>query len=151
MSGKSRKKGGSVRNRVAALQKKDENGAERPVEGGATVPEDTNDAVEETVTDDTTEPKRMPATEAAYLAAELHEAKRRLLVMRNEVLGKAKQLVQKDQIILQREQTILQLETKIIEQENKLLRAAHGLDFGRTIHKDDVTGEVYYLESGASE
>ena len=33
----------------------------------------------------------------------------------------------------------------MVDEQNKILREEHGLKFDKTIHKDDVTGEVYWL------
>lgn len=88
---------------------------------------------------------RTPATQADFLAAQLHEARTKLASARAELLDKAKLLLQKDQLLLQREQRILQLESAIVDEEYKKLRDTHGLALGRTIHRDDATGEVYWF------
>lgn len=86
-----------------------------------------------------------PATEANYLAAQIHELRVKIMNQRNELIEKAKSILQRDQIILQKDQVIAKMETAAAEEDNKQLRAEHGLAPGRTLHKDDVTGEVYWL------
>jgi len=101
---------------------------------------------EASLEDKTPEPKMVEISEADYLAAQLHEARAQLLVLRGELLAKQRLLVQKDQIIVQREETILVLESRLIEQENAKLRETHNLDFGKTFHKEEETGKVYWVE-----
>jgi hypothetical protein len=135
------KKESSVRDRVPALQKKEQTGGD----GTGTHPEEPK-MPEEAPTE-----KRIPATEADYLAAQLHEARSKLLELRGESLQKSKLLAQKDQIIIQREETILALEGKLLDIDQQKLRESHGLEFGRTLKRDDETGDVYWLEKPAGE
>lgn len=91
------------------------------------------------------EGERIPATEATYLAAQLHEVRSKLVNMRQVVIQKDQQLLQKENELLKKSAIILQLESKVVDEENRKLREEHGLKFDKTIHKDDETGEVYWL------
>lgn len=88
---------------------------------------------------------RTPAGQEDWLAAQLHEARIKATNLRAELIEKTKQLLQRDQLLFVKEQQIHKLETVAMEAENKQLREAHGLALGRTIHKDDVTGEIYWM------
>jgi hypothetical protein len=91
-------------------------------------------------------PTKIPATQADWLASHLHEARLKITTIRAELIERTKQLISKDQRILQLENRILQLESANVDEENKELRAAHGLSLGRTLHRDDATGDVYWLD-----
>lgn len=90
---------------------------------------------------------KTPATLAAYLACALHEERGKHAVTRSEIIELKRAMLKKDQAILERDQKILGLELAAVEQDNEKLRETHGISFGRTIHKDDETGEVYWLDS----
>lgn len=93
--------------------------------------------------------ERIPASKADYLAAQLHETRAQLVNMKKLLLQKDQILLQKDQALLQKEQAILNLEAKMIDEENRKLRDQHSLEFDKTIHMDDDTGEVYWLKNQA--
>ena len=84
-------------------------------------------------------PKRELASIADFHAAQLHEAKGQIMELRAENL-KLRQL------LLQKEQVILNLERETSEKEKAQLRKDHGLALGRALHRDDKTGEVYWVE-----
>lgn len=146
MSGRNEKKG-SVRDRVPGLRKKDSRGKSQARDKVETMTK----KGEVTAGGAETKMRRTPATKADYLAAQLHEAQGKLLDLRNEILGMRQQALQKDQVILQREQQILALEAREIERNKKRLRDEHGLAVGRTLEKDDETGEVFWLEPDESQ
>jgi hypothetical protein len=93
------------------------------------------------------EGERVPATEADYLAAMLHQARSQLVQFKQALLAKDKQLLEKDLQLLGKDEKIFQLETKMVDDQNAMLRNNHALKFDQTIHKDDETGEVYWLKS----
>lgn len=89
---------------------------------------------------------RIPATEADYLAAQLHQARSQLVAFKQTIITKDKALLQKDLQLLAKDEKILQLEIKMVDEQNASLREEHKLEFDKTIHKDDKTGEIYWLK-----
>jgi len=104
--------------------------------------------------------KKVPASEAEYLAVSLHEARANLIEARATSFTKDKALLGKDDEIMVLRQELLKsqkechnlrikvaaINEKVLQEKNAELRETHGLAEGRTIHKDDVTGEVFWLE-----
>lgn len=133
---KKKKPRGAV-NRLADIQKA-KNGSELD----AAVTE--GDA--EGVAEDSNAPKRIPAKKEDWYAAQTHQMRSAMLTQRKEILAKNKVIGQLQAQIATLEERLLPMEEEKLELENAKLRDEHGLDFGRTIHKDDKTGEVYFLE-----
>lgn len=145
MSGKLGKRSGSVRDRVPGLRKQSNNDTQSD---GATamvvapsVEQETGEA------QDKPEQKKTPASVADYLAAQLHEAQGNIVDLRSNSISLRQALLQKDQIILNLEKKIFALEAQEVEKLKIQLREDHGLTFGRTLKKDDETGEVFWLET----
>ena len=91
--------------------------------------------------------ERIPATEADYLAAQLHQARSQLVQFKQTILAKDEAILQKDLQLIQKDKAILALEAKMVDEQNATLRTQHSLQFDKTIHKDDETGEVYWLKA----
>lgn len=106
------------------------------------------------------EERRVPVDQAAYLAAQLHEANANLIEERTRVLHKDKLLLGKDEEILKlRDENLLlrkekhnltvklaSIEEKKLQEVNSSLLTEHKLKQGVTIHKDEATGETYVIE-----
>jgi len=142
MSERRGKKSSSVRDRVPGIQKQSGNGAERKVETAMNVVTEESRPVETAASK-----KRTPATVADYLAAQLHEAQGNIMDLRTQAMSFRQVLLQKDQVILNLEKKILQLESREVEKLKEQLREDHGLAFGRTMEKNDETGEIFWVES----
>lgn len=96
--------------------------------------------------------ERVPATDAAWQAGQLHEARADNCELRQKILELEQMAIKKDQIICALRQKvhnseIIALEARRgrVDAENLKLREAHGLVEGTELKKDPVTGEVYFL------
>lgn len=102
---------------------------------------------------------RLPATEADWLAGQLHEARANNCELRTELFDKELRLIEKDQKIIELRKELQTMRadrinkaTQEIGTKNAELREKHGLLVGRTLRRDDDTGEVYWeVEKTASE
>ena len=95
--------------------------------------------------------RRVPASEADWLAGQLHEARANNCDLRNTLLQRDKSIIEKDQAIITLRQRLLKLtadnlnkSNDEVNKSNAELREKHGLVIGRTLRRDDVTGEVYW-------
>jgi len=139
MSGQRNKKRSSVRDRVAGIQKPK---IKAQGNGGEQVAVETMDEIEQGA-----KPKKTLVSTADYLAAQLHEAQSNIMDLRAAQMNMRQALLQKDQVILNLETRILNLEAKEVEKLKEQLRETHGLRMGRTMKKDEKTGEIFWLES----
>ena len=96
-------------------------------------------------------PQRIPGTAADWLAAQNHELRADNCDLRDKVMDRDGIIIKKDQLILTLRQKLHQLEVeksqrerKTAETTNAKLRETHGLILGRSIHRDDTTGDVYF-------
>jgi hypothetical protein len=96
---------------------------------------------------------RITRSEVDYLAAELHACRDQLIDAKNKVLEKSMVAVKAQKLALAKDEAIIALEARLLQQEaqtttkaNIKLREKHGLLLDARLHKDDDTGEVYYLE-----
>jgi hypothetical protein len=145
MSGKRGKKSGSVRDRVPGLRKQSSNDTQ--IAGGTTMVVAPSADQKTEITQEKPEQKKIPASVADYLAAQLHEAQGNIVDLRSNSISLRQALLQKDQIILNLEKKIFAMEAQEVEKLKIQLREDHGLTFGRTLKKDDETGEVFWLET----
>jgi len=136
------KKSSSVRDRVPGIQKQNGNSAVRKVEAAMNVATEEGQLVEPNASK-----KRTLATVADYLAAQLHEAQGNIMDLRTQAMSFRQVLLQKDQVILNLEKKILQLESREVEKLKEQLRDDHGLTFGRTMEKNDETGEIFWVDT----
>ena len=97
---------------------------------------------------------RIPGELSAYLAAQLHQVRDQLIESKALVLEKAKLAVAAQKIALEKDEKIIELEIRLLQAEartsgaeNVKLREDHGLELTIPIHRDEKTGDVYYLES----
>lgn len=93
------------------------------------------------------EPERIPATQADLLAVQLHQAREDKNTLRQQLLANQKQLVGLQTQVGALNQRILQLEMLADDKANTDLRKEHEFELGRSIHKDDETGDIYWLEA----
>lgn len=96
--------------------------------------------------------EKIPAGPETWTAVQMHE-------LRAENVELQAKLLEKDQIILAKEQAILALRQKLHVQQSKnlddvrkkadelnaKLREDYDITVGRTLHRDDKTGEIYWL------
>lgn len=132
---KRRRKGNQMRNRM-----NDNNEGDLNKVNGA-VPQEGND-----------QPERIPANEQTWTAVQVHELRAENIDLQTKLLGKEQAIIEKDQMILQLRQQLLNEqnlrlrdERKKADEINAKLREEHNITLGRTLHKDDKTGEVYWL------
>lgn len=102
----------------------------------------------------TPEFERIPATDAAWEAGQLHEARADNCELQQKKLELEQLIIKKDQIIIALRQKIhtselVKLETtrNEVNEANTKLREDYGLVVGRQLKKDPKTGEVYWLVS----
>jgi hypothetical protein len=90
--------------------------------------------------------KKTVLSDADFLAAELHQQRVVNMELRKQVLQKNAQILKLQQTVIQKDEQLLAAEEKQLETNNTTLREKHGLRLGETLHKDDQTNEVYYLD-----
>jgi hypothetical protein len=91
---------------------------------------------------DSSGPERIAATNEDYLAVQLHQA-------RADCNDLRKALVAEKETNLKLRAAVAKLEIAAVERDNTELRKQHGLEMGRTIHRDDATGEVWWEQEKA--
>lgn len=85
-------------------------------------------------------------TETEWLATLLHNEEALTNDLRRELLQKEQALVNAMVSNGKLQARILTLEIEAKEEAMKSLRTDYSIELGATIHKDDDTGEVYFLE-----
>jgi len=110
--------------------------------------------LDEIVAPKTPELNRIPATDAAWEAGLLHEARAELCEEKQKVLNQEQLIIKKDQLILTLRQNLHRFELvelnkkrEKVDKDNAKLREDYGLVVGRQLKKDPDTGEVYWLVS----
>ena len=106
----------------------------------------------------TPEFERVPATDAAWEAGQLHEARADNCELRQKLLEQEQLIIKKDQLIIALRQKVHDNDLKALETKrtevndaNTKLREDYGLVVGRQLKKDPKTGEVYWLVARSEE
>lgn len=96
---------------------------------------------------------RIPATEVDYLTVLLHTERERSIELRGQLSQREQVLIGAQRSLFEAQaensvlrQKILQLEMSRESVENEKLLKERGLELGRSIRKDEETGEVYWLD-----
>ena len=96
--------------------------------------------------------ERIPAAEGTWEAVQIHELRAENCDLQAKVLERDQLVIKKDQIILALREKLLGHEKKSLaslrEKANELntkLRADHDIRVGGKLHKDDDTGQVFWL------
>lgn len=89
--------------------------------------------------------EKVPASAEEYTAVQLHQARVETNTLRRQMIEQQKVNLQKDQAIAQLKSRILEMEIKAAEKDNLNLRGAYSLQDGKTIHRDESTGETFWL------
>jgi hypothetical protein len=89
---------------------------------------------------------KIPATESDWMAVQLHVALDDQNALRKRLLQKEQELVSVRVAISQLEARILELETAAAEAAMVRLRRERNMSLNRRISKDEVTGEVYWVD-----
>lgn len=139
-----RKRSPSVKNRIAKAQ-----GSTATANGG----QNGGKSSQKSEGVPTVELVKIPATQADWLAAQLHESRGDIIDLKNALLAKDNILLEKDKEILSLKQIIHTLERKLadvrhsaLEAKNDELRKEFGFELGRRIEKDDESGDVFWFQ-----
>jgi len=102
--------------------------------------------------------ERVPATDAAWEAGQLHEARADNCDLRQKLLEQEQLIIKKDQLIIALRQKVhandlskLEAKRAEVNEANTKLREDYGLVVGRQLKKDPETGEVYWLVARSEE
>lgn len=91
------------------------------------------------------EPEKIMASKEDYLAVQLHQARVDCNDLRKLLKRLRKALLEKDKIISNLHEKLIELEIQAAEKENESLRSTYALEMGKTIKRDDATGEVWWI------
>lgn len=94
-------------------------------------------------------PQRVAATEADYLAVQLHQARAAAIELRKALITKEATVAEQQLTIGRLRQQLIQMEIAAEEKENTSLRKTFKLEMGKTIHRDEATGSVWWESTPA--
>jgi len=92
---------------------------------------------------------RIPATELDYLGVQLHQAREDANRLRTQLLAREKEIVELRTQLGVANQRILTMEIEDSAKENQSLVKERKFELGRSITKDDKTGEFFWEKARA--